>query len=103
MRESLRAWVGGKTSEADNVVGMSYRPASLGEEVGEAFFKLFEEVSVSQTCDTSRKDSLAGHNQSIFLESIRGNFLIQVLDGQAAAAHRWICCSLTRRHWLGMW
>jgi len=75
----VRAWA----SKADIVVGVSYRPASPGEDMGRAFFKLFEDVSVSvsQTHDTSQKGSLAGHKQSRFLESTRGNFPIQAVDG----------------------
>lgn len=42
------ARVRGKTSKADSIVGVSYRPASPGEEVGEAFFKQVKEVSASQ-------------------------------------------------------
>lgn len=41
-------WGQGQTEEASNMVGMSHRPASPGEEMDKAFFKLFENVSVAE-------------------------------------------------------
>lgn len=91
--ESWWSRIRGKTGKANNIVGMNYRPASPGEEVGESFFKQVAEVSASQTPallggfnlpDILQEDSLAGHNQSKFLESIRGKFPIQVLDGPSS-------------------
>lgn len=38
----------GQTDEANNMMGMRYRPASSGEEVDEAFFKLLEKMPVAE-------------------------------------------------------
>ena len=98
MWESLWARVRGEASKADSVVGVSYRPARPGEEVGEPFFEIFEEVSVSQMYDTAWKDSVAGHKQSSFLETIRGNFPIHVPDGPSRGDTQLDLC-LTRMCW----
>ena len=89
--ESLWVKIKDRSRKGHLVVGVCYRPPDQEEAVDEAFLLQLQEVLRSRAPvlmgdfnhpDICWDSGMAGHRQSRrFLESVKDNFLVQVIDG----------------------
>ncbi|GAB0188331.1 hypothetical protein GRJ2_001298400 [Grus japonensis] len=88
--KSLWVRIKGRAGTGDTIVGICYRPPDQEDQADEALCRQIEAASHSQALflmgdfnhpDICWRDSTAGHKQSRkFLECIRDNFLLQVIE-----------------------